>query len=85
MLNYPDINPVALQIGPVKIFWYGITYLVGFTVAWLLGRYRAYQRGDWTAEQVTDMMFYMVLAFLPLVLLIQPVKPEVGPPQHLPD
>jgi phosphatidylglycerol---prolipoprotein diacylglyceryl transferase len=61
MLNYPDINPVALQIGPVKIFWYGITYLVGFAAAWLLGRYRAYQRGDWTAEQVTDMMFYMVL------------------------
>jgi DHA2 family multidrug resistance protein len=32
-----------------------------------------------------QLMFYMVLAFLPLVLLIKPVKPEVGPPQHLPD
>jgi DHA2 family multidrug resistance protein len=32
-----------------------------------------------------QLLFYMVLAFLPLVLLIKPVKPEVGPPQQLPD
>ncbi len=61
MLNYPAIDPIALQIGPVKVFWYGVTYLVGFAVAWLLGQYRAKQQGDWTSEQVTDMLFYMVL------------------------
>lgn len=61
MLHYPSIDPVALQIGPVKIFWYGITYLVGFAIAWLLGQYRAAKQDDWTGEQVTDMMFYMVL------------------------
>ncbi len=32
-----------------------------------------------------QLMFYMVLAFLPLVLLIKPVKPGPGPQQHLPD
>ncbi len=32
-----------------------------------------------------QLLFYMILAFLPLVLLIKPVKPEVGPPPHLPD
>lgn len=32
-----------------------------------------------------QLLFYMVLAFLPLVLLIRPVKPEAGPPPHLPD
>lgn len=61
MLNYPDINPVALQIGPAKVYWYGIMYLLGFLLAWLLGRYRAYKQGRWTGEQVTDLMFYMVL------------------------
>lgn len=30
-------------------------------------------------------LLYMVLAFLPLVLLIKPVKPGIAPPQHLPD
>lgn len=31
------------------------------------------------------LLFYMMIAFLPLVLLIRPVKPEVGPPQQMPD
>lgn len=61
MLNYPVFNPVALQFGPIKVFWYGIMYLVGFAVAWLLGQYRAMKSNEWTSEQVTDMMFYMVL------------------------
>lgn len=61
MIQYPDINPVALQIGPIKIFWYGIMYLIGFAGAWLLGVYRARTKGGWTREQVTDLMFYMVL------------------------
>ncbi len=61
MINYPNLNPVALQIGPVKVFWYGIMYLLGFAGAWVLGQYRAYKRGDWTRDQVTDLMFYMVL------------------------
>src|SRR6202007_1976647 len=26
-LQYPNIDPIALQIGPVAIHWYGITYL----------------------------------------------------------
>lgn len=61
MLQYPDISPVALQIGPIKVFWYGIMYLVGFAMAWFLGQFRARKWGNWTRDQVTDMMFYMVL------------------------
>ena len=34
---FPDINPIALQIGPVAIRWYGLMYLVGFIGAWWLG------------------------------------------------
>ena len=29
MLPYPDIDPVALAVGPLKIHWYGLTYLAG--------------------------------------------------------
>ena len=38
MLVYPQIDPVALAIGPLKIHWYGLMYLLGFGVAWWLGR-----------------------------------------------
>ncbi len=37
MLPYPQIDPVALAIGPLKIHWYGLMYLVGIGGAWLLG------------------------------------------------
>ncbi len=62
MLTYPDIDPVALSIGPVKIHWYGIMYLVGFAAAWWLGRLRA-RRADapMNAEQVGDLIFYGAL------------------------
>jgi phosphatidylglycerol---prolipoprotein diacylglyceryl transferase len=39
MLIYPNIDPVALAIGPLKIHWYGISYLLAFSGAWLLLHY----------------------------------------------
>jgi phosphatidylglycerol:prolipoprotein diacylglycerol transferase len=62
MLTYPEINPIALSIGPLEIHWYGLMYLIGFAGFWLLGRYRA-SRPDsgWTAEMVDDVLFYGVL------------------------
>jgi len=38
MLTYPVIDPVALSIGPVKVHWYGLMYLVGFFAVWWLGQ-----------------------------------------------
>jgi phosphatidylglycerol:prolipoprotein diacylglycerol transferase len=58
MLNYPNIDPVALSLGPLKIHWYGIMYLIAFASAWWLGRYRARQANSgWKAEQVEDLIF----------------------------
>ena len=38
MIYFHDIDPIALSLGPIKVHWYGIMYLLGFTAAWLLGR-----------------------------------------------
>jgi phosphatidylglycerol:prolipoprotein diacylglycerol transferase len=62
MLTYPDIDPVAVALGPLKVHWYGLMYLVGFASAWLLGRWRASRPGAaWTAEMVDDLIFYCVI------------------------
>ena len=42
MLPYPQIDPVAIAIGPLKIHWYGLMYLLGFGVAWWIGRRRVH-------------------------------------------
>jgi len=65
MLNYPQIDPVAIQIGPISIQWYGLMYLVGFAAAWWLMRLRA-QRADpdWSTEAIDDLLFWGAIGVL---------------------
>jgi phosphatidylglycerol:prolipoprotein diacylglycerol transferase len=65
MIPYPEFDPVALQIGPLAVRWYGITYLVGFAAAWFLGRRRASRAGSpVTPLQVDDLIFYAALGII---------------------
>src|SRR5260221_5239276 len=62
MLTYPHIDPTALAIGPLRIHWYGVMYLVAFSAAWALARRRAAQPGStWSARAVDDFIFYAML------------------------
>jgi phosphatidylglycerol:prolipoprotein diacylglycerol transferase len=65
MLTYPNIDPLALALGPVRVHWYGVMYLIGFAGGWWLGRRRAARPdSDWTARQVDDLLFYIVLGVI---------------------
>jgi len=65
MLTAPQIDPVAIQLGPLAIRWYGLMYLAGFLAAWWLGRRRARAAGSgWRAEQVDDLIFYGALGVI---------------------
>jgi phosphatidylglycerol:prolipoprotein diacylglycerol transferase len=59
---YPDIDPVALALGPLQIHWYGLMYLVGLGVGWWFARVRI-RRPDfaWAAREVDDLLFYIAL------------------------
>lgn len=62
MLTYPAIDPVAIELGPLKVHWYGLMYLGGFAAAWWLANRRAARPDSgWTAEQVSDLIFYGAL------------------------
>lgn len=59
MLVHPNIDPVLISLGPLKIRWYGLMYLCAFVSAWVLARYRIKKQSlDWTAEQLSDLIFY---------------------------
>lgn len=66
MLNYPDIDPVALALGPIKIYWYGITYIVGIIIAWCLLSWRARNKLSlgWRQEHIDDMVFYATIGVI---------------------
>lgn len=62
MLPYPELDPVAVALGPIKIHWYGLTYLVGLGFAWWLAVRRTAQAGSaLKREQVDDLIFYAAL------------------------
>ena len=63
MLTYPNINPIAVQFGPLKIRWYGISYVVGILTAWWLLKRRA-PVAAWTNEQVADIVFYATIGII---------------------
>ena len=65
MHYFVDINPIAFSIGPVQVHWYGIMYLIGFAVAWWLGQRRlAAGRLPVTADQFSDLAFYLMLGVI---------------------
>lgn len=65
MLSHPQFDPVALQLGPIAIHWYGLTYLVAFGLFLWLASTRVAQPWfagkGWTRRDVEDLLFYGVL------------------------
>ena len=67
MLPYPEINPIAVQVGPIKIHWYGIMYLVGFLAAFGLALYRSKKKSYanfWNASRIADLIFYAAVGVI---------------------
>ena len=54
----PEIDPIAIQIGPFAIRWYGITWLAAFsTIYYLIKKFQK----DLDVNQTSDLMFYSLL------------------------
>ena len=60
-MKYIVIDPVILDLGIVKIHWYGIMYLLAFLLAYLLAKYKANLSQEWNTQQVDDLIFYGAL------------------------
>jgi phosphatidylglycerol:prolipoprotein diacylglycerol transferase len=59
MIMHPDIDPVAISLGPLQIHWYSLMYLMAFACAWFIAM-RASQRA-WSPvkkNQVEDLIVY---------------------------
>jgi len=68
MLMHPQIDPIAIRIGPLAVHWYGLTYLAAFALfMWLASRrlrhpaYAGQGEGGWRFKDVEDILFMGVL------------------------
>ena len=59
MLTYPVIDPVIVSLGPLKVHWYGVMYLLGFLGGYAL-LYQRSQRADSPVKpvEVEDLILY---------------------------
>ncbi len=60
-----SLDPIAIEIFKVKLHWYGLAYITGFVMSWLIIRQMAKSdRSTLTTEGVWDLSFYSVLGVM---------------------
>ncbi len=65
-MDFPTIDPIALQIGPIAIKWYGLAYVAALSFAWWYARKLAGSTELWktsflSPSQVDDLLFWCAL------------------------
>ena len=62
---YHALDPVLLQLGPFKVYWFGVLYLLALAASWWLGRVLAGRRpSQWSLEEVNDLILYTALGLV---------------------
>lgn len=65
MLPYPNIDPEIIRIGPLSIRWYGLMYLIGFVVSYLIVKREIHKRGFRLEKDfLENLYFYLILGLL---------------------
>ncbi len=67
-LKFPDIDPVAISIGPLDIRWYALAYLAGFLLGWKLVVYLSGLDGEKRAIKVIDLDDFLPWAVVGVIL-----------------
>lgn len=64
-MQYPNIDPVAIALGPLQIHWYGLMYVFALAAGWWLCVKRA-ARADYAMQpdQIEDLVFYCALGII---------------------
>jgi len=66
MLIYPEFDPVIFKLSDsLQIRWYGLMYVLGFVIAWVLMRIRTKRLAKWeNAEVLNDFFFYIAIGVI---------------------
>ena len=66
MLLFPQFNPVALQIGPVGIHWYGLAYVAAFLLGLSWSKYlvKKHPAEGITPDRLESLFTYVILGVI---------------------
>jgi phosphatidylglycerol---prolipoprotein diacylglyceryl transferase len=69
-IAFPNIDPVAVSIGPLAIRWYALAYIVGIVLGWLYARALVRSEKPWggpapiTTPQLDDFILWVTLGII---------------------
>ena len=65
MIPYPQFDPVLVQLGPLQVRWYGLMYILGFAIGYLILKFRAKETHmDVDKNTLMDFAFYLFVGVL---------------------
>ncbi len=67
-IQFPNIDPVAIQLGPVAIHWYALAYLAGILGGWFLAKHIVRLDQNRYRPNETDIDDFMTWAVLGVIL-----------------
>jgi phosphatidylglycerol:prolipoprotein diacylglycerol transferase len=71
-MPFPQIDPIAISIGPLAIHWYGLAYVVGIMLGWLYARHLTRKNNLWPGDTspitITHLDDFIVWATAGIVL-----------------
>lgn len=60
-----NIDPIIFEVGPVRVGWYGLMYVLGFLASYLLVRYQIKKKEiDLSKSEVENLYFYLILGLM---------------------
>ena len=60
-----NLSPIALELGPIAIRWYGLMYLLGFALFLVLGKLRSKDPWrDMSSRDVDDLLFFGMIGVI---------------------
>jgi phosphatidylglycerol:prolipoprotein diacylglycerol transferase len=64
-LQFPDIEPVFLELGPIQLRWYGLMYMISFIAGYfLLKRLAKAKKLSLTTDDLYDLLFFLILGVM---------------------
>jgi phosphatidylglycerol---prolipoprotein diacylglyceryl transferase len=71
VLTFPAVDPVALQIGPIAVKWYGLAYMAGLVLGWIYIKRLLSQGHLWpdgqapfSPERADDLLLFMTIGVI---------------------
>lgn len=70
-ISFPQIDPIAFELGPLSVKWYGLAYLAGLVLGWLYIRRLLSEPDLWArreapflANRTDDLLLYMTFGVI---------------------